>query len=486
MTWILSDAIGPSIINNGINPHLLHGAFGIDFVYSKIPQLEEHLSSITVEEAAKNPWMLKLMEKRLNCSTRLIAGKRACGKDEKLDKTAINLTSQWSGFISIINSINAVAYGLNNLLNRSRNVNGTLTAHPKVLYSYIHNATFTGPLGEQVSFDKSGDLATKKYTFLNVLLNRKGDTLDFKRVATWSSLQPASPKFFKNGQGHGLTWNNGKIPSATCSRVCKPGEKQVGKSDCCWACQKCPKGEISNSSGSTECIKCLQGWYANDAQTQCLKTSIDYVESSDAFSIVVISISSICLVAMMMIASLFYYFKATPLISDSNPVFLALLLLSMILGFICSIFQVSLYRTNAACRFLHGFLLLMLLLLASTLLAKTKTCDSYLRKYASHYIQPVVEYASLILIGALLLFQLLLMGIWFLTDTPVVRYLQSSQALHIRECHASWTAGRFIATGVSCVRFCARFLTLSPAVLQPNNVPLGLPNDALCNVYNIK
>jgi vomeronasal 2 receptor len=453
MTWILSDAIGPTIVNYDINADLLHGSFGVDFVYAKIPEFEEYLLSITVEKAARNPWMLKLLEKSLNCSSKAMPGKRQCKQDEKLGSNTLNLANRWSRLISIINSINAVAYGLDNLLKcNGRLANGLCpnTSFPlsgKDLYTYIQNASFTSPIGDQVSFDKEGDLDTKKYTFRNVLLDRKKRTLEFKTVANWSSLQPDRPSFLENGPDHGLTWNNGKIPSATCSQVCQPGQKQVGQSDCCWACHPCPRGEISNTTGATVCYACAAGWYANDGQTECLKTSIDYVESSDAFSIVIISISTIGLVAVVIVASLFCYVKDTPLIQDSNPILLALLLLSTALGFLYSIFQVSLYRTDGVCRLLGGLLQFVLLMVASTLLVKTKTCDSHLKKFASHYIKPAAEYVALIFVGALLLFQLLLMGVWFLTDTPFVGYLENSQAVHIRECNSSWEAGRFIATG---------------------------------------
>ncbi len=431
----------------------------MDFVYKKIPHLESHLLNITIEKAADNPWMLKFLEKTLNCSSKAMPGKRRCKNDETLDSDTLNLANRWSRLISIINSINAVAYGLDNLLKCNGKLptggcpNTTFPLSGKDLYAYIENATFSSPTGEKVSFDESGDLETKNYTFRNVLLNRKTDTLEFKVVARWSSLQPERPTFLKNGpdSDHGLTWKNDQIPTATCSQACQPGQKQVGQSDCCWACHPCPKGEISNTTGATVCYKCPSGWYANEEQTECLKTSIDYVDSSDAFSIVIITISCIGLVAMVLVASLFYATKATPLIQDSNPILLGLLLLSTALGFLFSIFQVSLYRTDDSCRFLGGFLLFVVLLVASTLLAKTKTCDASLRKFASHYMKPAVEYANVILIGILLLFQLLFVGIWFLTNTPVVHFIETSQALHIRACDSSFAAARFIATGFPLV-----------------------------------
>ncbi|XP_028404962.1 extracellular calcium-sensing receptor-like [Dendronephthya gigantea] len=458
VTWILSDATGTNIANADINKSLLNGAFGVDFVYKELPEIKKHLQSVTVETAAAhNPWLLRLMENVLNCSKQGLAGKRRCDKNEKFGKKLPSLANRWSRLISIVNSVKAVAHGLNNLLLCKGRLpsglcaNTSLPLKGKDLYAYMQNATFTGAMGEHVSFDESGDLFAKKYTFRNVLYDPENDTLEFKVVAKWSSTQPARPIFLKNGQGHDLTWIQGEVPSATCSQACQPGQKQVGQSDCCWACHPCPKGEISNTTGATVCHRCPSGSYANDDQTECLMTEIDYIQPSDAFSIVIITISCFGLVAMVIVAALFFYVKDTPLVQDSNPILLGLLLLSAALGFLYAIFQVSLYRNDDACRFLNGFLLFVVLLVGSTLLAKTKTCELYLKKYASSYAKPVAGYATPILVGAIMLFQLLLVGVWFLTDTPEVTYLKTSQALHIRECNSSWTAGRFVATGFPLV-----------------------------------
>lgn len=449
VTWILSDAIGPMIANYNIDKELLNGAFGVDFQYAKIPRVENHILNLTVE-TADNPWMRKLLEKTLNCSRKATPGKRRCDKHEKLNKDILNLSGRWSRIINIVNSINAIAHGLDNLRNcngrlaNGRCPNATNPPNGKDLYAYIKNVTFIGPLGEQVSFDDMGDLATKKYTFRNVIFHQQKDSLEFKTVAKWSSLSPTKPKFLDASD---LTWSTGEKPSSTCSQACKPGQKQVGQSDCCWACHPCPKGEISNKTGATACFKCKEGWYANEEQNECLETEIDYIQANDAVSIVIITISCICLVTILVVTYLFYCAIETPLIQDSKPFLLGLLLFSTALGFFYAIFQVSLYRTDSACRFLAAFLLFVLLLAASTLLVMTSTCDSLLKKFASHYIKPAADYVTLIFIGALMLLELLLMGIWFLTDTPVVYYMESSQALHIRECKNIWQAGAFIATG---------------------------------------
>ena len=437
-------------MNYNITKEQLNGAFGIDFEYAKIPRVENHILNLTVD-TTDNPWMLRLFEKSLQCSSKGVAGKRPCEKDEKLDSDILNLSGRWSRLINIVNSVKAIAYGLDNLRKcKGRLANGvcpniSLPISGKDLYAYIKNVSFLGPLGQEVSFDENGDLDTKRYTFRNVIYDSQKDSLQFKSVAKWSSSNP--PDQLKFLDGVDLTWSTGVKPSSTCSQACKPGQKQVGQSDCCWACHPCPKGEISNQTGAMACYKCKEGWYANEEQTECLETKIDYIQANDAVSIVIITISCIFLVAIVVVAYLFYNARDTPLIQDSKPMLLGLLLFATALGFVYAIFQVSLYRTDSACRFLSAFLLFVLLFAASTLLVMTTACDSLLTKFASHYLKPAAQYAAIILIGALLLFQILLVGVWFLTDTPLVIYMESSQALHIRECKNVWQAGAFIATG---------------------------------------
>lgn len=409
---------------------------------------------MTVEKAVVgNPWLLKLFEKKLNCSTKNVVGKRQCRMNEKFDRNFIKTSVRWSRLINVVNSILAIENGLDNLLKCNGKLPGgqcpntSFPLNAEDVYTYIRNVSFKGALGKQVSFDEHGDLETKNYTFRNLQWNRLNDTIESRTVAEWSSLQPDSPKFIHGKNDLGLTWNKGKVPYATCSIPCKPGEKQVGESDCCWACYPCPKGEISNVTGVNTCYKCPSGWYANKAKTQCLKTEVDYIDSGDAFSIVTICIASIAIVVMLMVVAKFYFVRDTPLIQDSNPLLLGCLIIAVILAFMYSMFQVTLYRTDASCRFLSAMLLVTQLLAASTLLAKTKTCDQHLRKLASHYFEPAAQFCSIIFVAAVMLFELFVIGIWFITDSPVFELTVSSIELHIRECSSTWAAARFIATG---------------------------------------
>lgn len=451
ITWILSDGIGRTILNYNINKELLHGAFAVDFIYTKVTDFDAHLRNITVQSSKGNPWMMKLLEKALECSTSLPAGQRKCRDDEKLNLSRAGISNNWSGFVNVINGVTAIAHGLDNLLNCTnghglleggRCPNKTLPVEGEDLYKYIQKASFVGAMNKTVAFDDNGDLVTKEYIFRNLVFDREKDTLDFRTVAKWSSESTERLSF----SGVPITWNQDEQPVSTCSRPCVPGEKQVGQSDCCWACQPCPKGEISNSSIATVCTKCPEDSYANEKQTKCLKIGVDFVKASDSFSIVIMTVCCLGLVAMAAVALLFVYFRDTPLIQDSRPVLLGLFVLTASLAFIFSMFQVSLYRYDSACRFLGAFLPYVLLLLGVTLLAKTKTCDRLLRMFTSHF-KAANQHCSLIMILASLVLQLLFIGIWFLTDTPVVQVVKDTEAMHLRQCNTNWSAARFIATG---------------------------------------
>lgn len=453
ITWIVSDAVGLGILNYNVSKESLDGAIAVGFNGKKVEDFERHLKNITVKASKRNSWMVRLLEETLNCSTASLpaAGYRQCRDDEKLNLSGIGNSS--SMFMNVINGVKAIATGLHNLMNCTNGTgllkgghcpNTTGFINGKDLYLYIRNATFVGATGETVGFDEYGDLITKEYKFRNFVYNREEDKLDFDPIAMWSSKSPDAPTFLS---GKDVAWKGGKKPESTCSQVCKPGWKQVGQSVCCWACELCPKGEVSYNESAKNCTRCPEGYYANAERTNCLRIGVDFIEASDPFAAIIITISCLGLVAMFLVALMFTYVRATPLIQDSGEIFLGLFVLSTVLAFIFSIFQVTLYRTDSACRFLTALLLYVVVLLSSTLLAKTKTCDNQLRKFTSHYIKPTTQYGGLIMIATALLFQLLLIGVWYLVDSPTVHMVRETEAMQIRECKSSWSAPTLVSFG---------------------------------------
>lgn len=447
ITWIFSDGIGSGILGYNVSRELLHGAFTIGFVYGRIPQFEEHLAGITVRDARGNRWLTKLLETTLRCSigdNGAVAARR-CSRHEKLPLSTDDIVNSRSTIVNIVNGVRAIAFGLNNLLKCREGdacPDKSLPLSGKDLYMSILNSTFVGAFGNKmVAFDEHGDRATKEYIFHNIQHTRATGKADFVPVATWSSELPDKLSFLDGP----VAWNAGSQPESTCSKRCTPGQKQVGQSICCWACERCPKGTISVDSGATNCTRCPENYYADEGQTRCLRIEVHYVDITDPFSIIIVTISCLGLVAMLAVSVLFVRVRGTPLVQDSGEFLLGLFVLSCVLAFAFSIFQVTLYRTDAACRFLNISLLFTILLVAAALLAKTKACDRNLRLFASHLPKPAAQHCAPAMLVAFLLVQLILVGIWCLINAPVVRLIRETEARQLRECDSNWSAEHFIA-----------------------------------------
>lgn len=459
ITWIFSDAIGSNILKHNVSEEQLRGAFTIDFVYESIPQFEKYLAGITVEDARGNYWLSKLLESTLNCSisnqagvgggnagggNSAVRGKRTCLPREKLDLPTADVANVRSRIVNIINGVRAIAYGLDDLLKCRESGRCPGKAAPvsgKDLYESIQNATFVGAIGNKtVAFDERGDRATKEYIFRNLAREPATGKLRFVNVATWSSESCKKLCFLAD-----VEWNTGRKPDSTCSPSCMPGEKQVGQSVCCWACERCPKRMISVVPGATNCTRCPENYYANEGQTRCLRVKEDRVDITDPFSIIIVTLSCLSLVAMLAVSVLFVRVRDTPLVRDSGGLLLGLFVLSCALAFVFSIFQVTLYRTDAACRFLNIFLLFVIFTLVTTLLAKTKTCDNHLRLIASHLPKPAAQHCRLVMFATFLLFQLVLIAIWCTIHAPAAHTVQENEASQLRVCDAHWSAAQFIA-----------------------------------------
>jgi len=81
----------------------------------------------------------------------------------------------------------------------------------------------------------------------------------------------------KNGfelSKRGMRWKGGSkiVPTSMCSDACPMGSVRVypnGES-CCWSCQKCPNGTVSNVTNAKECYRCPLGLTPEPGQKECV------------------------------------------------------------------------------------------------------------------------------------------------------------------------------------------------------------------------
>ena len=90
---------------------------------------------------------------------------------------------------------------------------------------------------------------------------------------------------------------------------------------CCGTCDPCLGQNYTNTTSSKECQICPQYMWGNDPLTRsigCVNIKESYLKHSDGWSIVLILLAIIGLLAVVFVSGVFIYFWNTPIVKSSG------------------------------------------------------------------------------------------------------------------------------------------------------------------------
>ncbi|XP_066430839.1 vomeronasal type-2 receptor 26-like [Eleutherodactylus coqui] len=173
-----------------------------------------------------------------------------------------------------------------------------------------------------------------------------------------------------------ITWKDTKeIPVSRCSNQCPPGSRKKTRENtthvCCYDCDTCSEGEISNITDADNCIKCPDDEWSNEKRDQCQPKIIEFISYHDDTIAAVFSFLSIfgCLITSLVLG-IFIYYRDTPIVKANNRNLSYLLLVSIILNFL-SIFLFLGRPIDVTCRLRETTFGIIFSIAISSLLAKT-------------------------------------------------------------------------------------------------------------------
>ncbi|XP_051873624.1 extracellular calcium-sensing receptor-like [Pristis pectinata] len=209
---------------------------------------------------------------------------------------------------------------------------------PWQLLHYLHAVNFTTKTGEMVYFDEKGD-PVPKYDLVNLKTNLKGAT-DIVSIGYYDGSAPFGRELVLNIGD--IEWNRigNKIPQALCSEPCLPGTRKVsrkGQPICCFDCAECADGEISNTTDSTDCIKCPSEYWSNQQKTQCVLKKVEFISFGEVLGFVLVTLAAVGVCFTLATAAIFYRYRETPMVKANNSELSFLLLFALMLCFICSL-----------------------------------------------------------------------------------------------------------------------------------------------------
>ncbi|XP_056418803.1 G-protein coupled receptor family C group 6 member A-like [Hyla sarda] len=215
-------------------------------------------------------------------------------------------------------------------------------------------------------------------TVLPLILNNDGSTVAYNALismayalnALHKSLgREASAKYMtKFSYRH-------KIPSSQCSENCPPGSRKV-KNDvkpiCCYDCVICPEGEISNTTDSEKCLKCLDTEFSNSKRDHCIPKLEDFLSFSDGLSIALSSIALLFWTISVLILGIFVSHKNSPIVKANNKDLSFILLISLSLCFLCVFLFIG-RPVDRTCKLRQIVFGIIFSISVSSILAKTIT-----------------------------------------------------------------------------------------------------------------
>ncbi|XP_062329916.1 extracellular calcium-sensing receptor [Osmerus eperlanus] len=384
--WVASEAwVTASVLSSAPFHSLLEGTLGFSFPGVHIPGLRDFLVRVRPSAAPGSEFTNMLWEELFGCRlpfgvSASLRDVGACtGLEDVMDtNTSYTDVSQVRVSYNVYKAVYAIAHALHDMLQCGSpgqgpgSCNLTSTAFtPTQLLHHLKRVHFTNQFGEKVQFDSNGE----PVPLYDIISWQKdgGGGIRFRKVGSYDGSAPERQQLLLKESA--IVWSGGqnKVPESVCTSACPPGTRQAtqpGRPRCCFDCLPCPDGQISNQTGSTECIQCPEYHWSDRDRKSCVAGVDDFLSFSNTMGAILVALTLLGIATTTAITAVFHRHRATPIVRANNSELSFLLLLSLKLCFLCSLVFIG-RPSEWACRFRQAGFGISFVLCLSCLLVKT-------------------------------------------------------------------------------------------------------------------
>ena len=338
LTWIGTDSWGDSLPSEY---HSIPG--GILSVLPRAdsdPSFDSYFTSLSPATYPNNVWFNELWESRFGCS---LSRDAICGIEQ--GNMTLNTADyrQASQITLVTDAVYSFAHAVHNLVER-RCSNSILCDEilenrllgkgiiGELLREQLFKISFQGPSSNLVSFNENG---TETGAFFIKNLQQSPifeDSYTFEIVGLWD--HELALNFTSD-----IEWATGDIPISICTERCERGNEPnpVAVSQCCKSCSPCESAR-GFSDGLSACQDCNETMMPDPSKSMCIPIPVNFLDFSNTWSILLLTLTIIGLIATSFIITVFLIFHKHLVIKASSRELSAFLLIGLILCFIMPFF----------------------------------------------------------------------------------------------------------------------------------------------------
>ncbi|KAG6516832.1 type-2 vomeronasal receptor [Crotalus adamanteus] len=239
----------------------------------------------------------------------------------------------------------------------------------QILY-YLRTVLFNNSAGDEISLSENA-LGSAHFDLLNwvFLLNKSFVPI---KVGKIDPRAPSGKDFTINPDA--IVWATKKKPSARCGmKRCQAGERRrvlEGNPVCCYQCDTCPEGTISNQTDAAHCEPCPEDQYPNKDNNQCIAKKIHFLTYQETLGYNLVFLALFLSMITSAVLIIFCKHHDTPIVKANNRDLTYILLVSLLLCFLCSFLFIG-QPGKFTCLFQQSAFAILFSLAVSSVLAKT-------------------------------------------------------------------------------------------------------------------
>ncbi|XP_062993246.1 vomeronasal type-2 receptor 26-like [Elgaria multicarinata webbii] len=207
------------------------------------------------------------------------------------------------------------------------------------LHAYLDGIVFNNSAKETMSFNKKREMGGGFDVVNMVTFPNKS----FQKVKV-GRLDPSA------SEGKELTFNedmivwhrcfNQVLPISVCNAHCQPGnekKKKEGEKFCCYDCNPCSEGKISNETDMNDCFKCPEDHYPNKNKHGCIPKVMNFLSYGEPLGISLTTVAISFSLITALVLGIFINQRDTPIVKANNRDLTYTLLISLLLCFLSSL-----------------------------------------------------------------------------------------------------------------------------------------------------